>query len=247
MFPIGDQNEPGRGLPYVTLALIGLNIAVFLLLQQAGSENAFTYGWSAIPFEITHGVDLVRPEPITVGGEQFLLPEAPGPNPIQLTLLSSMFMHAGWLHLGGNMLFLWVFGDNVEHRAGPLLYLLLYLAMGVVASLTQILSDAGSVIPTLGASGAISGVLGMYIVLFPSNRVTVFLFRFLTQVPAIVAIGIWIVFQLISGFGATVVSDESGGGVAYLAHIGGFAAGVVAGLVLRTITRPPRRDFEQAW
>jgi membrane associated rhomboid family serine protease len=236
VFPIGDENEPGRGLPFVTLALIGLNIAVFILLQDLGAETSrFTQGWSAIPFEIVNGVDLVRPEPITIGGQRFLLPQAPGPDPIQLTLLSSMFMHAGLLHLGGNMLFLWVFGDNVEHRAGPIVYLLIYLAFGIVGSLAQILSDAGSVIPTLGASGAISGVLGAYIVLFPRNRVTVFLFRFLTQVPAIVAIGIWIVFQLISGFGATVVSEESSGGVAYLAHIGGFAAGLLAGLLLRSM------------
>jgi membrane associated rhomboid family serine protease len=133
------------------------------------------------------------------------------------------------------MLFLWIFGDNVEHRAGRALFLLIYLAVGVVGSLTQILSETGSVIPTLGASGAISGVLGAYIVLFPRNRVTVLLFRFPAQVPAIVAIGIWIVFQLISGFGTSVVSDESGGGVAYLAHIGGFAAGLLAGLALRLV------------
>ncbi|HYN64912.1 MAG TPA: rhomboid family intramembrane serine protease [Candidatus Limnocylindrales bacterium] len=239
MLPIGDQNEPGHGPSYITLALIGINVAVFLLLQQAGAETAFTYGWSAIPLEITQNVDLIQAQRILVNGQAFLVPQAPGPDPIQLTLLSSMFMHAGWLHLGGNMLFLWVFGDNVEHRAGPLLYLVAYLALGVVGSLAQILSDAGSPIPTLGASGAISGVLGAYIVLFPGNRVTVLLFRFITHVPAIVAIGIWIVFQLISGFGATVVSDESGGGVAYLAHIGGFAAGVVFGLLLRAI---PRRD-----
>jgi membrane associated rhomboid family serine protease len=239
MLPIGDQNEPGHGPAFITLALIGINVAVFLLLQQAGAETDFTYGWSAIPREITTGVDLVRAQPITLNGQQFLLPQAPGPDPIQLTLLSSMFMHASWLHLGGNMLFLWVFGDNVEHRAGPLLYLLAYLGLGVVGSLAQILTDAGSVIPTLGASGAISGVLGAYIVLFPRNRVTVLLFRFFTQVPAIVAIGIWIVFQLINGFGATVVSDESGGGVAYLAHIGGFAAGAAFGLLLRAM---PRRE-----
>ena len=247
MFPIGDENEPGRGLPIITLAIIGLNIAVFVVLQQAGADNTFTYGWSAVPFEVTHGVDLLQAQVVTINGQQFQVPQAPGPDPIQLTLLSSMFMHAGWLHLGGNMLFLWVFGDNVEHRAGPVLYLLIYLAVGVVASLTQILSSADSYIPTLGASGAISGVLGAYIVLFPSNRVTVFLFRFLTQVPAIVAIGIWIVFQLISGFGATVVSDESGGGVAYLAHIGGFAAGLVAGLLLRTLIPPTPRQYQRAW
>jgi membrane associated rhomboid family serine protease len=230
MLPIGDQNEPGHGLAFITLALITINVAVFIFLQQAGTEIAFTYGWSAIPLEITKGVDL---------------PPAPGPDPIQLTLLSSMFMHAGWLHLGGNMLFLWVFGDNVEHRAGPVLFLIAYLAMGVVGSLAQILSSPSSPIPTLGASGAISGVLGAYIVLFPTNRVTVLVFRFFTQVPALVAIGIWIVFQLISGLGATVVSDESGGGVAYLAHIGGFAAGVAFGLLLRAM--PPRGAPVRSW
>jgi membrane associated rhomboid family serine protease len=230
MLPIGDQNEPGHGLAFITLALITINVAVFIFLQQAGTEIAFTYGWSAIPLEITKGVDL---------------PPAPGPDPIQLTLLSSMFMHAGWLHLGGNMLFLWVFGDNVEHRAGPVLFLIAYLAMGVVGSLAQILSSPSSPIPTLGASGAISGVLGAYIVLFPTNRVTVLVFRFFIQVPALVAIGIWIVFQLISGLGATVVSDESGGGVAYLAHIGGFAAGVAFGLLLRAM--PPRGAPVRSW
>jgi membrane associated rhomboid family serine protease len=242
MFPIGDENEPGRGLPFVTLALIGLNVAVFLLLQEAAAPtNAFTLGWSAVPFEVVHGVDLVRPTEVTIGGQDFLIPQAPGPDPIQLTILSSMFMHAGWLHLGGNMLFLWIFGDNVEHRAGRFLYLLIYLAVGVVGSLAQILSDGDSKIPTLGASGAISGILGAYIVLFPRNRVTVILFRFPAQVPALVAIGIWIVFQLISGFGASVVTDESGGGVAYLAHIGGFAAGLVAGLLLRLMPVRPAR------
>src|SRR5688572_3016571 len=130
MFPIGDQNEPGRGLPFVTLALIGLNVAVFFLFQDFGAGNDFTLGWSAIPLEIVNGVDLVRPQPVEIGGRNVLIDQAPGPSPIQLTLLSSMFMHADLLHLAGNMLFLWVFGDNVEHRAGPLLYLPIYLGVG---------------------------------------------------------------------------------------------------------------------
>jgi len=239
MFPIGDQNEPGRGPAVVTLALIALNVLVFVFLQQAGGETDFTYGWSAIPLEITRGVDLVTAQQIQVGGQTFLVPQAPGPDPIQATLLSSMFMHGGWLHLGGNMLFLWVFGDNVEHRAGPLLYLLIYLGSGIVGSLAQIWSDAGSVIPTLGASGAISGVLGAYLVLFPRNRVLVWIVRFPVYVPAIVAIGLWIAFQLVASLGAGVVSDESTGGVAYLAHFGGFGAGLLAGLLLRAF--PPRR------
>jgi membrane associated rhomboid family serine protease len=233
MLPIADENEPGHGPALITLALIAANVLVFLLLQQAGAENnAFTYGFSAIPREITTGTDLVNAVPITINGQAYLLPETPGPDPIQFTLLASMFMHAGWLHLGGNMLFLWIFGDNVEHRAGWLPYLLAYLAAGVVGSLAQIYSDPTSPIPTLGASGAISGVLGAYLILFPRNRVTVILFRFLTQVPALVAIGLWILLQLVNGLGATVVTDESGG-VAYLAHIGGFAVGVIVGFVFR--------------
>ena len=235
MFPIGDENEPGHGPAIVTLALIAINVAVFLFLQELGANEQFTLGWSAIPLEITTGQDLVDPRRVTIDGQPFLVPQAPGPDPIQLTLLSSMFMHADLLHLGGNMVFLWVFGDNVEHRAGRILFLVAYLAAGLVGSLAQIWSSIESPIPTLGASGAISGVLGAYIVLFPGNRVTVFMFRFLTQVPALVAIGIWIAFQLFANFTAPV----GGGGVAYLAHIGGFAAGAVAGLLFRAI--PARR------
>ncbi|MGH2357954.1 MAG: rhomboid family intramembrane serine protease [Candidatus Limnocylindria bacterium] len=242
MLPIGDENERGYGAALVSLAFIGLNIAVFVFLQEAGSQmNAFTAGFSTVPYEITMGVDVVDPTEVTVGGQAFLIPQAPGPMPIYLTLLTSMFMHGGWLHLAGNMLFLWIFGDNVEHRVGPIVYVLFYVAAGVVASLAQVLVDTDSFIPTLGASGAISGVLGAYLVLFPSNRVTVFLFRFVTQVPAIVAIGMWAVFQFINGIGAFAVTEETTGGVAYMAHIGGFVAGLVAGLVFRVVFPGPRR------
>jgi membrane associated rhomboid family serine protease len=236
MLPIGDQNEPGRGPAIVTLALIAANVLVFLLLQQAGAGEAFTYGWSAIPLEITTNVDLVQPYPWVAGGSEVLIPQAPGPEPIQLTLLSSMFMHADFVHLGGNMLFLWIFGDNVEHRAGRIPFLLAYLGAGLVGSLAQIFTTADSPIPSLGASGAISGVLGAYLVLFPQNRVTVILIRFLTQVPALVAIGLWIAFQVISSLAA----DPTAGGVAYLAHIGGFAAGVVVGFIFRVIPQRSR-------
>ena len=234
MLPIADQNEPGAGPPFVTWALIALNVVVFFLLQGAGANEAFTYGYSAVPAEITTGTDITTPTDITVNGQTEQIPQEPGPKPIWLTLFSSMFMHGGLLHLGGNMLFLWIFGDNVEHRIGRLRYLLFYLVAGVIASFAQILVDPGSTIPSLGASGAISGVLGAYLVLFPGNRVTVFLFRFLTQVPAIVAIGMWAAFQFISGFGSVAGTDEAGG-VAYMAHIGGFVAGVVAGLVVRAL------------
>jgi membrane associated rhomboid family serine protease len=238
MFPIGDENEPGHGAAFVTLAIIGLNIAVFLLLQDAATTlNAFTAGYSTVPREITEGVDLTT----TTAG----VPQAPGPDPIYLTLITSMFMHGGWLHIAGNMLFLWVFGDNVEHRIGPVAFLVFYLVAGVIASLAQVLVEPTSTIPTLGASGAISGVLGAYLVLFPRNRVTVFLFRFIVPVPAIIAIGMWAVLQFISGFGSLTVEGEPTGGVAYMAHIGGFVAGVVAGILFRAIypRRPPARGL----
>jgi membrane associated rhomboid family serine protease len=231
MLPLFDENLPGRGIPWVTIGLIATNIAVFLLLQGATGDNAFTWGWSAVPLEITHGVDLTAAQQITVGGTAYLIPEAPGPVPIQLTLLSSMFMHAGWLHLGGNMLFLWIFGDNVEHRAGPILFLAFYLVAGLVGSLAEILSSPASPVPSLGASGAISGVLGAYIVLYPANRVTAFIFRFLLQVPAWVVLGMWIALQLFNGLAVTDAAAEVGG-VAYLAHVGGFATGLLAGFLL---------------
>jgi rhomboid family protein len=231
MFPIGDENLPGRGLAWVTLSLIAVNVAVFVLLQGASGDNTFTYGWSSIAREITTGVDITKAVPVVIGGTEYVIPQAPGPDPIYVTLLSSMFMHGSWLHLGGNMLFLWIFGDNVEHRAGRLLYLVAYLAAGLVGSLAQILSDPASPIPSLGASGAISGVLGAYLVLFPRNRVTAFIFRFLVQIPALAAIGLWIAVQLISS-----LADPTGaGGVAYMAHIGGFAAGILAGLLFRAL------------
>jgi len=241
MLPLGDQNLPGRGLPWVTLGLIVVNVAVFVLIQL-GSE-AFTYGYSTIPKEITTGVDLTRPEPVTIDGERVEIPEAPGPEPIYLTLLTSMFMHGGWLHLGGNMLFLWIFGDNVEHTFGRLTYLAFYLAAGVVGSLAQVWVDPDSVIPSLGASGAISGVLGAYLVLFPTNRILVLFIRILVYVPAIVAIGAWALLQFFSGF-AAIAETQQTGGVAYMAHIGGFVAGVAVGLLARAVGigpgSPPR-------
>jgi rhomboid family protein len=233
MFPVGDENEPSKGPPIVTLAIIAINVAVFFLLQM--NNDAFTYAYSAIPLEITKGIDLVQAVPIDVGGEQVLIPQEPGPSPIYLTLLTSMFMHGGIAHIFGNMLFLWIFGDNVEHRVGHIPYLLFYLAAGIIAAFAQIAVAPSSVIPTLGASGAIAGVLGAYLVMFPGNRVTVLFGLRPMLVPAIVAIGLWAVFQFISGFGAIATTDETTGGVAYMAHIGGFIAGVVFGLVGRTI------------
>ena len=234
MLPIGDDSLPGRGFAWVTATLIGLNVAVFVVLQGATGDNPFTYGFSAIPREVINGVDLVDPVQVLIGGQSYFVPQAPGPDPIWLTLLSSLFMHGGWLHLGGNMLFLWIFGDNVEHRAGRILFLAAYLGAGVVGTMAQVWSDPNSPIPTLGASGAISGVLGAYLVLFPRNRVTAVIFNFVTRMPAVVAIGMWIVLQLVNGLGAAAISTETADGVAYLAHFGGFAVGLLAGFIFRS-------------
>jgi membrane associated rhomboid family serine protease len=181
MLPLTDDNERGHGPAFVSLAFIAICVAVFVLLQGAGASQAgevFTYGYAAVPYEITTGEDLTTPQPITIDGQTFNVPQEPGPSPIWLTLITAVFMHGDWLHLLGNMLFLWIFGDNVEHRIGHVTYLVFYLVAGVVASFAQILVNTDSVIPTLGASGAIAGVLGAYLVLFPTNRVLVLLIRF---------------------------------------------------------------------
>jgi membrane associated rhomboid family serine protease len=236
IFPIGDENEPGSRWAPVTILIILANFAVFLLLQlpESGQEHQpFTYGYSTIPYEITHNVDLVRPEPITIDGEKAVIDEAPGPRPIWLTIFTSMFMHGGWLHILGNMWFLWIFGDNVERRFGAIPYLGLYVAAGVVAAFAQILPNTDSLIPSLGASGAIAGVLGAYLALFPSNRVWILVFRFVPfAVPAVVAIGIWFLLNLVSGLGQIAVTEQTGG-VAYLAHVGGFIFGLIVGFLFR--------------
>ena len=240
LFPIGDDDSGLTGPAYVTLTLIAANLVVFFFLQQAGANEAFTYGWSAIPLEIVTGQDLT--ETASVGERRVPIPQAPGPTPIYLTILSAMFMHGGYLHLFGNLLYLWIFGDNVEHRFGSAVFLSFYLVSGVAATLVQIVLDPDSVVPTLGASGAISGVLGAYLVLFPRNRVRAIFLYFIVSVPALVAIGLWIAFQFVNGFGAIMASEETVGGVAYGAHIGGFVAGVAMALFLRMGTKQEERD-----
>jgi membrane associated rhomboid family serine protease len=228
MLPIGDQNLPGRGIAWVTLGLIAVNVAAFVFLQLG--NDSFTYGYSTEPREITSGMDLTKPERVIIDGQRVEIPEEPGPSPIYLTLLTSMFLHGGWLHLGGNMLFLFIFGDNVEHAFGRVFYLIFYLGAGVIASLAQVWAGPDSVIPSLGASGAISGVLGAYIVLFPGNQIRVLVWYFIVTVPAIVMIGLWAALQFFSGF-ASIAETQQTGGVAYLAHVGGFVTGVAVGLL----------------
>jgi membrane associated rhomboid family serine protease len=227
MFPIGDDNSGRKTTPYVVYGLILLNAIMFMAQLTLG--DAFTMGWSAIPYEITHGTDLTGTDVIRSGGEAVALRHAPGPTPIYLTLLSSMFMHGGWLHILGNMLYLWVFGDQIEDLLGHGKFMLFYVGCGLAAALAQILVDTGSRIPTLGASGAIAGILGAYIVKFPRNTVRMLSQFGLAHVPAIVALGLWVLIQIIGHVG--VVAGQSSG-VAYMAHIGGFVAGVLLVLLL---------------
>ena len=215
MLPIGDDDSDRRFAPMINYLLIAVNILVFIFLQGMGGNEKFTYAFSTVPAEILTGKD------IATGVLE------PTPIPVYFTLITSMFMHGGWAHLLGNMLFLWVFGDNIENRIGHIRYLIFYLLCGIIASLSHVfVSGSHSLIPSLGASGAISGVLGGYLLLFPSRRVRVIMGRGITEVPAFVALGIWIVFQVISGLGM-LGGDQTGGGVAYAAHIGGFIAGLL--------------------
>ncbi len=218
MIPIGDDNSDRHLTPMVNYILIAINILVFIFFQGMGSNLDFTYAFSTVPAEILRGED------IATNGLQ------PTPVPVYLTLITAMFMHGGWAHLGGNMLFLWVFGDNIENRMGHARYLAFYLLCGIIASLSHVFisgaNSENSLIPSLGASGAISGVMGGYMLLFPSRKVRVFMGRGVGEVPAFVALGIWIVFQVISGMGM-LGGSEGGGGVAYAAHIGGFVAGLL--------------------
>ena len=207
MFPIGDDNTSRRTVPLVTYALIALNV-LFFFVELSGGE-AFIMKWAFVP-------------------SRFL----DNPAGDFLTLFTSMFMHAGWVHLGGNMLYLWIFGDNVEDRFGHIKFTIFYLLCGLAATFAQLAFSLESNVPNLGASGAIAGVLGAYILLFPQGKVRVLQGQRVIQVPALIVIGLWIVLQLFSGIGS-VASTAQSGGVAYMAHIGGFVAGFALTFLLR--------------
>ena len=237
VIPVGDESHPRGGLPLVNLLIVGINLAVFIFIQLP--SDAFTMGFSAIPKEILSGTDIVGPVRLVFpDGSVETIVEAPGPSPIQLTLLTSTFMHGGWAHLLGNMLFLFIFGDNVEHAFGSAVYLPFYLVTGVIASLAHVLFNPDSIIPSLGASGAISGVLAAYLLLFPRNRISVVsffgFFPVRYTVPAVVMIGLWAAFQFLNGFASITPSEETSG-VAYMAHVGGFVAGLVLAFLLRPL------------
>jgi membrane associated rhomboid family serine protease len=207
MLPIGDDDSSRRTVPLVTYALIALNVLFFFVEQSGG--DAFIRRWAFVPRRF-----------------------AANPFGNGLTLVTSMFMHAGWLHLGGNMLYLWIFGDNVEDRFGHIAFTIFYLLCGLAATFAQLAFSLGSNVPNLGASGAIAGVLGAYILLFPQGRVKVLQGQQVIQVPALIVIGVWIVLQFFSGIGS-IASTTQTGGVAYVAHVGGFLAGFALTFLFR--------------
>jgi membrane associated rhomboid family serine protease len=207
MFPIGDDNSSRRTVPLITYALIALNVLFFFVELSGG--DAFIEKWAFVP-------------------SRFLA----NPAGDFLTIITSMFMHAGWVHLGGNMLYLWIFGDNVEDRFGHVKFSIFYLLCGVAATFAQLAFSTGSNVPNLGASGAIAGVLGAYILLFPQRKVKVLMGRSVVPMPALVVIGLWIVLQFFSGIGS-IANTADTGGVAYMAHIGGFIAGFVLTFLFR--------------
>jgi membrane associated rhomboid family serine protease len=212
MLPIGDDDSARRTVPVVTYAVIALNVLFFVVELTSG--DAFIQKWAFVPsrFLASPGADF-------------------------LTLFTSMFMHAGWVHLGGNMLYLWIFGDNVEDRFGHIKYLVFYLLCGLAATFAQLAFNMGSDIPNLGASGAIAGVLGSYIFMFPQERVKVLLGNTITTVSALIVIGGWIVLQFFSGV-ASISNTADTGGVAFMAHIGGFVAGFLLTFLFRGASRP---------
>lgn len=245
MIPIRDDN-PTRTTPYVVYTLIALNVLIFLI-DRIGATGPVggLWGFAMIPYEIWTGNNIQ----IAIG--QYIIP--PSPEPVYVTIVSSMFLHGGFLHLAGNMLYLWIFGNNIEDVLGHVKFLIFYLIGGIIAALAHIVSNPMSQVPTVGASGAIAAVLGAYMILFPNSKVTTLIFIgiFVTTaaVPAVVVLGLWIFLQFISvalGGGMT-----PGGGVAYWAHIGGFLAGVIGILLLggkTLIVRQRRqRDYRRNW
>ena len=213
MLPIGDDKYSGGPPALVTMGLVALNaVAFFLELGQPseGALQSFIQAWGVVPREYAAGRDLAPHIPL----------------PFWSTLFTSMFLHGGWAHLGGNMLYLWIFGDNLEKAMGSLRFVVFYLACGIGAGLAHVLFNSGSDVPTVGASGAISGILGGYLMLFPRNRVRVLTRSGVMAVPAAYMLGVWILIQLVSSVGS-IAPTAQGGGVAYLAHVGGFVVGLV--------------------
>lgn len=240
--PIGDDNRDRMITPVVNYLLIALNILVFVFLQDFGHDLYVMFAYATVPAEILTGQDVITDNQVLVdplSGQTFTLPGLQRAGvPVYLTLITSTFLHGGWAHLGGNMLYLLIFGDNIENAMGHRNYLVFYLLCGVLAGLTHVFSTfilgQNLLTPSLGASGAVSGVLGGYIVLYPRRSVHIWMLFFIITVPALVAVGIWFAFQIFNGIGA--IGGQQAGGVAYAAHIGGFIFGML--LIKRFAKRP---------
>jgi membrane associated rhomboid family serine protease len=251
LLPIGDDNRDRHLTPFVTYILIAINIIAFVFWQEMGNNIPVTFGYSTVPEEILTGQDIITrsriiENPIT--GQSIAMPGLqPTPIPVYLTLITSMFMHGGWAHLGGNMLFLWIFGDNIENSMGHKRYFIFYLLCGVLASLAHVFTasylNQSTLVPSLGASGAISGILGGYLLMFPGRTVHVWVLLGIISLPAFLVVGIWFVFQVINGMGM-LGGEESAGGVAYAAHIGGFVAGL---LLVKFFKRKVIPDKRTSW
>lgn len=251
IMPLYDDNTDRKTTPYINYIFIALNILVFVLFQNFGENERFTYSFSTVPQEIISGHD-IQTEPSVLGrtrsGEQIIWPGLERtPIPVYLTMITSMFMHGSLSHIIGNMLFLWIFGDNIEDKLGHIRYLIFYLLSGIAASLAHVgtcyFLNTSMLIPSLGASGAISGVMGAYVFFFPRRNVTVLIFRFITTVPAFVAVGLWFLLQIVSS--SQLFDGKEGGGVAYGAHIGGFLAGIPIGLLLDSLGKP--KTWNRDW
>lgn len=236
MIPISDTGAVRTGRPDVNIFLIAVNALVFLYMLFLGGldRDIFFFKYGLIPAELAKGVEFTR-----LGGP--LGPDISSPIPTWGTVFTSMFVHGGFLHFIGNMLFLWVFGDNIEARLGHVKYLLFYLGVGIAAAWAQVATDMDSQVPMVGASGAISGVLGAYLLLYPYNRVTtlvMFFFITVIRVPALFLLGFWFILQLFNGLGS-LGPTSSGAGVAYMAHVGGFAAGLLFMAGYKLLLREP--------
>ncbi len=215
MIPLGDDDSARRITPVVTYTLIAINVLFFLV--ELSSGDTFIQRWSVVP--------------------QRLLA-----NPVGdfITVFTAMFMHGGWMHLIGNMLYLWIFGDNVEDRLGHTKFVVFYFLCGIAATFAQVLVDPTSNIPNLGASGAIAGVLGAYLLMFPRGSVRVLMGRAIIPMPALIVIGFWALLQFLNGFGAIAATEQTTGGVAYMAHVGGFVAGLVLAVIMGGTRQQPR-------
>ena len=245
--PIGDDNSDRESHPFVNYILIALNILVFIVWQQWGQNVPLTFAYATVPHEILTGTDIITPATVITDPYSGQNIEMPGlqrtPVPVFFTLITSIFLHGGISHLLGNMLYLWIFGDNLENKLGHLRYLMFYLTTGILSGLSHVfatfLLGQNTLIPALGASGAISAVLAGYIVLFPAKRIRMWFFLFSLRIPALIVVGLWFVFQLLNGLGS--LGGEEGGGVAYAAHIGGFLFGML--LINRFVARRKRLKF----